>query len=59
MSSNVIIENPLYSFINKIKNRIICDHKRLKFENFKLVWDPNDSRLLFDYNIREITSWKL
>ena len=47
-------EEAMYSFINRLKLRIICDHKRLSIGKFMEFWDPNENQLLFRYNERKI-----
>ena len=50
-------EDPVYMLINRIKSRIICDHRRFQIEKFKNIWDPNNLQLLFNYNIDKINYW--
>ena len=54
----VVVNNEVnHSFTNRLKLRIICDHRRFSFENFQEIWDPNDSQQLFCYNTSNILSW--
>ena len=56
----VVVNNEVnHSFTNRLKLRIICDHRRFSFENFQEIWDPNDSQQLFCYNTSNILSWNL
>ena len=50
-------EAATYSFINRLKLRIFYDHRRLKINKFKEIWDTNESQLLFSYNEDSITNW--
>jgi len=50
-------QDPLYSFINNLKVRIICDHKRLSLEKFRYIWDPHNTEQMFNYNQNNILSW--
>ena len=47
-------EAATYIFVKIIKQRIFCDHRRLCFEKFKEIWDPNNSRVLFEFNRTKI-----
>ena len=57
--SNYIVteEAAMHAFSNRLKLRIICDHRRLSFEKFKEQWDPNNSHPPFQYNRNKITLW--
>ena len=58
-NENHIIDNPIYLFTNRLKLRIICDHKRFILEKFKELWDPNDSHTLFNYDEEKIITWNI
>jgi len=49
-------QDPLINFINNLKIRIICDHKRLSSENFRSIWDPHNNKQMFDYDQYKILS---
>ena len=49
--------NVIYSFINRIKLRIICDHRRLDYPEFIKIWDRNNNHHLFSHNNNSIISW--
>ena len=53
----VLNQDPLYNFINSLKVRIICDHKRLSLEKFKYIWDPHNTKEIFDYDRYIILPW--
>ena len=54
----VVVNNEVnHTFTNRLKMRIICDHKRLNIVNFQEIWDPNDSQHLFCYNASNIVTW--
>ena len=50
-------ENPVYTFVNRMKMRIMCDHIRFSFMEFKNIWDPNNTQALFSYNENKILTW--
>ena len=50
-------ENPVFTFVNGIKMRIMFDHIRFSFMEFKNIWDHNNTQALFSYNENKIISW--
>ena len=50
-------ENPVYTLVNRIKMRIMFDHIRFSFMEFKNIWDHNNTQALFSYNENKIISW--
>ena len=51
--------DPFYFFLEKLKSRIIIDHKRLKIRKFKEYWDPNNNYEIMYYNENKILQWYL
>ena len=50
-------EEPLYIFLNRIKIRITCDHKRLNYNNFKEIWAPHNNLGICLFNENKILQW--
>ena len=58
-NQDYIISNTdaVYLFKNKIKLRILCDHKRFDFQKFTEIWDENESQYLLSYNETKVLRW--
>ena len=57
LSYVVTNESASFIFDKIVKQRIFCDHRRLCFEKFKELWDPNNSQALFTYDSSKIDTW--
>ena len=47
-----------YSFLQSLKNRILCDHNNMIINTFIDTWDPGGENKLFSYDDNKIASWK-
>ena len=55
---SVSLEEAMFSFIRRIQLRIICDHQRLRYPDFKKIWDTENTQNLFSHNSKSISNWK-
>ena len=57
VNDRITVNDSKFSFIHKVKCRVITDHGRKKSRDFINIWDPGGLKMNFDYSSNGILSW--
>ena len=59
VGTEITESNIKFSFLQALKNRIICDHKNMMLNNFINTWDPGGNFKFLNYDTTNIISWRI